>query len=145
MEPISGFLSFDGRFFCSEDQCKSYERSLRRREQIEQRSQSVVKYISSGLFDSEEGHRDLGIPYSLAECIRELPDEDITSMWNDHILHLFVGWGDGPGSRKLLSRDKVLYEVPALEGASELDEEGYAERMLEATFKILVFVLDLDV
>jgi hypothetical protein len=139
MEPVSGFMSFDGKFFPSEEGCRAYEDKLAYLTELADRCQTVVKECKSGAIFSEKAHNSSPIPQSLRDYIRTIPVDDFTDLWNGHLMPLFVD-SEGPVYERSFSN--VLYEIPQHEGAREAtDPWDFFVLKVETAYRLLAFVL----
>jgi len=131
MEPVSGFMSFDGKFFSSPEACRTYEERVTHLSGLSDRAKAVVESCKSGSFSS--------LPGPLRKHLESISDRDFESLWNDHLMHLFVD-EDGPVFEKRFPA--ILYEVIPSGGPRESDEWDFFELKAETAYRLLAFVLE---
>lgn len=125
MEPVSGFMSFDGNFFTSPEACRVYEERLNYRFRLEERSKAVFKRCSTGSFGTIDP-----LPPSLQEHMTAISKADLRSMWDAYLHPLFVD----PGC----SFETLKEDFTAVEEAAYWD---FLELRTETAYKLLAFVL----
>ena len=144
MEPVNGYLSSDGKFFRSAEDCRSYENRF----QFEIRRKMVVEYFSSVGFggDSER------LPKDLHDHIAAMPDNDLTELWNEHLLPLFYLDCDGASVRN--SHLSAIHEIPDCGGSRSTtdpldffamkatDPLDFFAMKSELAYRLLAFVLN---
>lgn len=110
MENVSGFMALDGQFFRSEEECRAHELALNSAKVLKEKSELIVTFFQSG---------DLSLisqfPGGLARFLRELMDDELTDVWNQFLLHLFLDT-----NARLFYEDSVRYDVMLHEAT-----EGY--------------------
>jgi hypothetical protein len=124
MEPVSGFMSFDGKFFSSSDACRSYEEGIAHLSGLSERVIAVVESCSSGSFSP--------LPQDLRNYLKTIPSEELEDIWNECLRHLFVD------EMTVLNRKSsaFLYEV------TESRVWEFFQLQLETTYRLLAFVLE---
>jgi hypothetical protein len=124
MEPVSGFMSCDGKFFSSSDACRSYEERIAHLSGLSERVIAVVESCSSGTFYS--------LPQDLRRYLQSIPSDQLEDMWKESLKHLFVD------EMTVLNRKSsaLLYEV------TESEVWEFFQLHLETTYRLLAFVLE---
>jgi hypothetical protein len=124
MEPVSGFMSFDGKFFSSSDTCHAYEERVAHLSGLSERVRAVVESCRCGSSSS--------LPKDLRNYLESISDDQLEDIWTECLKHLFVDEG--------VVLDK---KVPALlYEATESDVWDFFELQLETAYRLLVFVLN---
>lgn len=139
MDPVSGFMSSDGKFFPSEEGCHAYEDRLAYLTDLAVRCKAVVEECASGALFSEKGRNSSLLAKGLRDHIGAISEEDFIGLWNEHLMHLFV---DSEGHMYERSFSSVLYELPASGGAREtMDPWDFFVLKAETAYRLLAFVL----
>jgi len=144
MEPVSGFMSFDGKFFTSSDACRSYEERHAHLSGLAVRCKAVVDDCVSGVIFSEKGRNSASLPKDLLDYLASISEDDFTGLWNESIMHLFVD-RDGPMHEKPLSI--LLHQIPDFGAVGDTnfgetdDPWEYFVLKAETAYKLLAFVL----
>lgn len=142
MEPVSGFMSFDGKFFSSSDACRSYEERHAHLSGLAVRCKAVVDDCRSGVIFYEKGRSSSSLPKELLDYLGTISEDDFTDLWNEHLMHLFVD-GEGPMHEKPLSL--LLNEIPDIRvgGVGETaDPWEFFVLKAETAYRLLAFVLE---
>ena len=139
MEPVSGFISFNGKFFSSLDACRSYEERHAHLSGLVVRCKAVVDDCVSGIIFSEKGRSSSSLPKELLDYLGTISEDDFIDLWNEHLMHLFVD-REGPMHEKPLSI--LLNEIPDFGGVGETaDPWEFFVLKAETAYKLLAFVL----
>jgi hypothetical protein len=139
MEPVSGFMSFDGKFFSSSDACRSYEERQAHLSGLAVRCKAVVDDCVSGVIFSEKGRNSSSLPKELLVYLGTISEDDFTDLWNEHLMHLFVD-SEGPIHEKPFSI--LPNEIPHFDGVGEAAEHwDFFVLKAETAYKLLAFVL----
>lgn len=136
MEPISGFLSFDGKFFSSSEACSAYEERLAHLSGLAERCKAVVDACrSAGAFSSP------GFPKGLQEHLQSIPIEDYEDLWNEYLMYLFVEEDEFVYEKAIPER--VVYEVYKTgEYNGGIGVWDCFELKAETAYRLLAFVLN---
>ena len=105
MKPVSGFISFDGAFFATEEECCLHEERLTRFPGLAERCKAVVEGFRDGTFLYGEGSASTLIPKDLLDYLRAIPEDHFIDIWNEHLIHLFVDSEGWPFHEASLSED----------------------------------------
>ena len=131
MEPVNGYLAFDGKFFHSEEECHAYENKF----QHEIRRRAVIEFFGEGMYLS---NRSTVIPKDLQEHVAAIPEDDLIELWNQHLLPLFF-----VEVEQKTSLHSVIHEIPETGGTrSTTDPVDFFVMKSEAAYRLLAFVLD---
>lgn len=123
MQPVSGFMSFDGKFFPSAEECCLHEERVTRFSGLAERCKAVVEGFRDGQLLYGEGRTSPLVPAGLIDHLRAIPEDDLIELWNDSLVHLFVD-SEGPIHEKLILSDWEFFVMTA-----------------ETAYKVLAFVL----
>ncbi len=134
MEPVSGFIALDGRFFLSEGECKEHEAILRKSEVLQERSKIIVSLFKDGRCSTE-------LPDTLVELLGDLDDDKLIDAWNQFLMHLFLD-----GDARLFYEDRghraVLYEAIEIGGpAWPRKEDEYFMLKVRLAYEVTAFLL----
>ena len=128
MEHVNGYLAEDGKFFHSEEECRAYEGSL----ECEIRRKAVIKCFREGEYLSGNS---TSLPKDLRDHFAAISEDDLTELWNQHLLPLFLLEQEGTAR-------SVLHEMPEIGGSrSTTDPVEFFVMKSEAAHKLLAFVL----
>ncbi len=131
MKAVSGFLSSDGKFFDSEEKCRDYEQKFA----YEERRNLVIEEFKSGILLTDS----TSLPRDLLPHLETVSGEDITELWNSHLLYLFMNdahpkQGESPST--------VMHEMPELGGSrTTTDPLEFFILKAETAYRLLAFVL----
>lgn len=128
MKPVDGYLASDGKFFYSQEEYRAHEDKF----QCEYRRKAVISFFREGEYLSDTG---TSLPKDLHDYIATIPEDDLTELWNGHILPLFF-------VEQQASTHSVLHEIPETGGSrSTTDPVEFFVMKSELAYKLLAFVL----
>ncbi len=131
MKAVSGFLSSDGKFFESEEKCRDYEQKF----MYEERRNLVIEEFASGALRSDS----TSLPQDLLTHLETVSDEDITELWNSHLLYLFMNVAHPKQGESPLT---VMHEIPELGGSrTTTDPLDFFILKAETAYRLLALVL----
>lgn len=136
MERVTGFISLDGQFFLSEEDCKSHELLLSKAQILKGRSELIVRYFQSG-----DPSVLVDLPERLGRCLGGLSDEDKIDAWNQFLMHLFLD-GDASLFYEDRSHHVALYEALEIGGTTQSkDPAEYFQSKVELAFEVTSYLL----
>lgn len=145
MEPVSGFISFDGKFFTSSDACRAYEERVTRMAGFAGRCQEIVEGFATGTFLSKPGLHSSSLPKELIAHLSAIPEDDLIDLWNEHLIHLFLNANGDPEHEKIYScLADLRCTTTEPEGSPVRGDAllGFYVLKAETAYKLLAFVLD---
>lgn len=124
MEPVSGFMSCDGKFFSSSDACHSYEERIAHLSGLSERVIAVVESCSSGTFHS--------LPQDLSDYLKSIPSDQLEDIRRELLDRLFVS------KATVINRESsaLLFK------ATESTVWEFFQLELETVYRLLAFVLE---
>lgn len=138
MEPISGYVSSDRKFFVSAEACRAHEEELEHLAAVSKRSKAVIECFASGVYLSQEAWAHSPLPESFFNFIKNIPNVDIEELWDNHLQHLFID-DSGPIHERFYP--SVFYEIPVAGGSREANEWDFFMLKAESAYRLLAFVL----